>query len=328
MTDRFTERLSYRGDLAPVVARACAAYGVGEPSGVTVIETGFEDCNLIVRTDRGAYVAKFFSKTRAEGGIEPGARVREIERYGRIMDAVEHSSVRHPKLYRADGDLIFADEPSGLFLVLMDFVEGTTFAELDRPLTRLEEQDVLEQAALINALELDPPFIFDSWAATNIHDAYAAIADTLEARDRGLVQVAIERYEAIPTEELPRCFIHGDLIGSNLIRAETGEAYVLDFSVANTAPRIQELAVIASSLLHDDPTPLRERCARIAAGYERFSELIDLEKSSLEDYAIATMAMELIGAVREASRGTVTAEERAYFLAIGRGGLERALRSR
>lgn len=74
-----TDRLNYSGSLEPVVNRLCAAYGIGQPDSFSVVEVGYEDCNVIVETSSSRYLAKIFSKIR-----EP----EDIARYTTTMQKV------------------------------------------------------------------------------------------------------------------------------------------------------------------------------------------------------------------------------------------------
>ncbi len=54
------DRLNYSGNLGPVVGRLCVAYEIGQPTDFSVIETGYEDCNVIIETPENKFVAKIF----------------------------------------------------------------------------------------------------------------------------------------------------------------------------------------------------------------------------------------------------------------------------
>ncbi len=86
------DRLNYSGSLDVVIDRLCGIYGIGKPRKFSIIEVGFEDCNVVVETDSGRYVAKIFSKDRKR---------EHIARYGTIMDKTVGAGVNHPTLHRA-----------------------------------------------------------------------------------------------------------------------------------------------------------------------------------------------------------------------------------
>lgn len=313
-----TDRLAYTGDLEPLIGRIAEVYGVGTPTNHSVVEVGYEDCNVIIETDQDRYLAKMFAKTR---------KPEEITRYTDIMQKVVAAGVSHPELITTAGGEI-AHTESGVNLVLMRFVEGKTFFELDRAPDDDELRAILEQAAKINAIDYEPPYLFDSWAIPNIGSMFDRVKQFVEPDDLALVEQAMAQYNAINVSELPHAFVHGDFTKTNILKVNDGKIYVLDFSVANRYPRIQELAVIAANLLHDkdDTTTLQDRCARVADEYSQFAELTEDERQHLPAYALAGVAMEFMGAHQEKFINGNDTEETDYWLNLGRNGLRKALR--
>jgi Ser/Thr protein kinase RdoA (MazF antagonist) len=311
-----TDRLKYDGDLAPVVQRICDAYGVGTSTNHSVIDMGYEDCNVIIDTEQDRFMAKMFAKTRTPD---------DISRYAGIMQKVIEAGVHHPELISTvNGEMVYMD--SGITLVLMRFVEGKTFFELGRIPDDDERKAILEQAVKINAIDYEPPYLFDSWAIPNIKTVLERVQQYIEPDDLELVLSVIEQYEAIPGDELPHCFVHGDIIKTNLVKADDGGIYVLDFSVANRYPRIQDLAVIAANLLHDENgSSLKERCEQIAEEYSQLNPLTAQEREHLYAYALAGVAMEFMGSHQEKYINGNDSEETDYWFNLGREGLRRAL---
>lgn len=88
------DRLDYSGDLKPVIDRIGDNYGIGEIKNFSVIEVGFEDCNVKIETIDGKYVAKIFSKERSR---------EDIVRYSAIMEKVVEAGVNHPELLITGG---------------------------------------------------------------------------------------------------------------------------------------------------------------------------------------------------------------------------------
>lgn len=308
-------RLNYAGDLTPVIERACETYSVGRLISSRIIEVGYEDCNVVIETDQAKFIAKMFAKTRTP---------EDITRYTTTMEKVVQAGVHHPELLRTtSGETTYKD--GGITLVLMRFVEGKSFLELARAPSDEEREAVLEQAANVNGIDYEPPYLFDSWAIPNIHSMLAKVQKHIGAEDLPLVERAIAGYDAIPTDDLPHCFVHGDFTKANVIKGDDGKIYILDFSVANRYPRIQELAVIIANLLHDDSGEvLEKKCERVANEYGKFNPLTDQERKHLPAYTLAGVAMEFMGAHQEKYINGNDTEETNYWLNLGREGLRKA----
>lgn len=309
------DRLNYSGDLTPVIKRVCDAYGVGQLSVSNIIKIGYEDCNVIIETDQAKFVAKMFAKTRTP---------EDIARYVTTMEKVVRAGVYHPALLLTTaGETTYSD--SGITLVLMRFVEGKSFLELNRSPSDKERKVILEQAAKVNGIDYQPPYLFDSWAIPNIHVMFEKVKRYISPEDLPLVERVIAGYDAIPVSDLPHCFVHGDFTKANVIKGDDGKVYILDFSVANRYPRIQELAVIVANLLHDNGAEtLEQRCEQVADEYSEFNPLTDQERRHLPAYALAGVAMEFMGAHQEKYINGNDTEETDYWLSIGREGLSRA----
>lgn len=311
-----TDRLNHTGDLEPVIERLCAAYDIGTPVGSSVIEVGYEDCNVVIEADQDKYLAKMFAKTRT---------AEDITRYTTTMQKVVEAGVHHPELLTtSSGEVTHTD--NGITLVLMGFVEGKTFFELDRAPDAEERKAVLEQAAKVNSIDYKPAHLFDSWAIPNIRTMFDKVRQFVEPDDLKLVEQVMAQYEAIPVADLPHCFVHGDFTKTNVLKGNDGKIYILDFSVANWYPRIQELAVIAANLLHNDSdSSLQAKCEIIANEYNQFNPLTDNERKHLPAYALAGVAMEFMGAHQEKHINGNDTEETDYWLRLGREGLRKAL---
>ncbi len=309
------DRLDYSGDLTPIIERICDAYGVGRLTASSIVEVGYEDCNVVIETDQAKYVAKMFAKTRTP---------EDITRYTATMEKVIQAGVNHPELLTTDtGETTYSD--SGITLVLMRFVQGESFLELDRSPSDEERNAVLQQAAKINAIDYEPPYLFDSWAIPNIHAMFEKVKQYIQPGDLPLVERAINGYDAIPVGELPHCFVHGDFTKANVIKGPDGKIYILDFSVANRYPRIQELAVIVANLLHDNgEVNLGQKCEQVADEYNEFNPITNQERKHLPAYALAGVAMEFMGAHQEKFMNGNDTEETDYWLSLGRNGLRKA----
>jgi len=318
ITQTPTDRLNYTGDLGLVVDHLCEIYKVGNLINFSVIGIGYEDCNVFIETSEGKYVAKIFSKERNQ---------EAITRYSTIMEKAVEAGVNHPQLLKTKlGEIVFSDsQANGISMVLMKFVSGGTFLEFNRAPDVEEQRAVIEQAVKVNRIDYHPPYLFDSWAIPNIKQMFDRVRQYIQPDDIGFVERAIALYSEIPVEKLPHCFVHGDFTKANVLKGDDGKIYILDFSVSNWYPRIQELAVISANLLHDenDSVSLRDRTELVSTEYEALNPLTLEEKQYLYAYALAGVAMEFMGAHQEKFIKGNNTEETEYWLNLGRNGLKK-----
>lgn len=241
------------------------------------------------------------------------------------MQKVAEAGINHPAIIpTTNGGIIY--RTGNISLALMRFIEGKTFYDLGRAPDHNERKEIIRQAALINAIDYRPPYTLDTWAIPHIDTMIEKVRQYVDPADLLMVDEVRRRYHAIPLQDLPEAFVHGDIIKTNTIKGDDGKLYVIDFSVANQYPRIQELAVIAANLLHEkNGSGLAVRCEEVAAVYGRYNALTALERKHLYAYALAGVAMEFLGSHQEKYIHGDDGEETAYWLNLGREGLRREL---
>ncbi len=243
--------------LPALVAHVAADYGLGDIADWSVLATGYEDCNIDLRTGRTRVVVKVFAAGRPAG---------IAARTAGVIDAVRQAGVRHPRVHAdAAGSQVHAYD--GHRLLVMDFAPGRTFYDLGRPPEAAELARVVEQAVRIHAVGARPEPVFDSWAIANLVPLAGQVGDLLDARQRRLVDGAVSAMAEVDFWSLPVTLIHADLTAGNVLLGPGGELTVLDFALANRWPRLQELAVIAASLMHGSPGTLPARLDAVARMY-------------------------------------------------------------
>jgi Ser/Thr protein kinase RdoA (MazF antagonist) len=288
----FEERLEFDGDISEVVTRVVGEYALGDLEESKLLTVGFQDYNVRAKTTSGEYLLKFFSKDRD---------VSNARRYVEIMQAALDAGVCHPSLLRdSKNKALHVDEESGLNLAVLGFIAGKTFYDMDRAPTNEELKRIAAEAVKINSITYKPAYLFDTWAIPNIHWMYEKTERYVDDEGKQLVGEAFERYDSIPINSLPKCFVHGDIIKPNTIVGDDGKLYVIDFAVSNIYPRIQELAVMASNLMFGDKAHLQERVDKIMTTYlDAGGELEDVERTNLFNYALPGAAMEFMGGYYE-----------------------------
>jgi len=318
MTDSFEKRLDFSGDIDGVVQRTVQAYELGELVGHNLITVGFQDYNIHAQTTSGEYLLKVFSKSRDENNTK---------RYVDIIEAVLAGGVQHPLLMRDnEGQAHHVDKESGLRMAVMEFVKGKTFFDMDRAPTDAELAAIAEEAVKINKIDFTPDYLFDSWALINNQWMYDQVEPFMDDEGKELTKKVLELYKKLPVAELPKAFVHGDIIKTNTLLGDDGKIYIIDFAVSNIYPRVQEIAVMAANLTFDGKTTLQDRLEKVRIAYEQAGgELTPIERSSLYDFALAATAMEYMGSYYEKHISGETSEEIDYWAKLGREGLREAL---
>jgi Ser/Thr protein kinase RdoA (MazF antagonist) len=298
--------------LPGLVAHVAAQYRLGAVADWSVLETGYEDCNLDVRAERGRLVVKVFAA---------GRPASVPARTAAIIVAARAAGVRHPRLYRdASGEYVHRHD--GHWLVVMDHAPGQTYYDMSRPPAGAELAKVIEQAALIHRIDVHPEPVFDPWAVANLVPLAGQVGHLLDDEQRRLVDGAVADLADVDWDALPHALIHADLTAGNVLLGPGGEVTVLDFALANRWPRLQELAVIAASLMHGSPGTLPERMRHVARMYSAVAAvpLSAREEGALDSFGRGAAAMELLGGLNMWMQGA-RGPETDLLLALGTAGL-------
>lgn len=312
----FQKRISYEGELKKVVIKVAEDFGLGKCLNYRVVETGYEDLNIIVITDKGKYFVKMFATFRDNTGCK---------RYADIMLTVLEAGVNHPKLLKSSQGYLYINNFEGMEirLVVMKYINGKSLYDSGEKVSFEDTRFLVQQVALINQIGLKVPFVYDSWAIVNFLKEWKENEEVFPEKDKALIDPLSNKFSKLDVKSLPTAFVHGDIIRTNVMRDENGELYILDFSVANNYPRIQELAVLLCNLLYDDKNPgdFMDYYELSLDEYKKRNELTKLEVESLPLYLKAAHAMHIIGAGKEKYKENNKSEENEYWLSQGRKGL-------
>jgi Ser/Thr protein kinase RdoA (MazF antagonist) len=230
-----------------------------------------------------------------------------------------------PKLIKSKQGYLHRIKINGvnLELCVMEYIDGKDFYSLKKKVNSNEIKFIARQAALINSLKIKPKFIYDSWAITNFSREFKKKEKCLEEGDLKMVKPLMREFNKLKIKTLPHCFIHGDIITPNVMKDKNGKIFIIDFSVSNYYPRIQELAVLACNVLFDEKNKVKsENNLKIAL--EEYRKKIKLTKRELEilpTYIKLAHAMHILSANYQKMVEKNNSAENEYFLRQGRIGL-------
>jgi Ser/Thr protein kinase RdoA (MazF antagonist) len=311
--------------LLPVLVRQ-AAKTLGYPSSDSfeVFLEGYEDCNVAVSCGTQQFVLRVFASERDSGFAD---------RYVAAVTAARAAGVRHPMLLHGEGGRIVQhDAPTGNTYVAMKRAAGTAVSRLNAPPPRSVITEVLGQAASLHGIgEVVVQDVRDVWAPTRFDVLYRNLRRHAAPGVEDVLAPAVDAWRRLDVTRLPVCPIHGDLSRTNVLVEPTEEVEILDLASIGRYPRIQELAFVAVNLMHGDERNLFERVRLVADLYSRHSPLTPDEDRALDDFALVTAAMEVLGALfYRHVRGWTTQENDEVMRigmdalrSVGRGASER-----
>ena len=141
--------------------------------------------------------------------------------------------------------------------------------------------------------------------------------------DLVLIKPLISKFEELNIERLPHCFVHGDIISTNVIKAKN-KLWIIDFAVSNYYPRIQELAVLSCNLFFDEESK-KNSTENLKIALKEYQEIVSLtqnEIKALPTYIELAHGMHLLSANYEKVKNNNQTKENEYWINQGRIGLK------
>lgn len=282
----FESRLGRGVDVTKLIADVAKFYKLGRVHSFKPVQFGYEDFNVILKTETGTWFTKVFNVERSAD---------DAHRYVDVVVNAISGGVSHPYL-RGEPPL-FRSANYDLYAVCMDYIEGESFYKRPGPDTT-ELDLIMKEAVKLHAVRYKPPYIFDAWAVPNVDWLYERVDSVRLGGLDPIIRAIIDEYHQIDLNQLSTCFVHGDIIKSNVIM-RGGAAHIIDFSCANVYPKIQELAVMAANLLAGTKREtFDERIGRVIDSYLKAGGVLSAyEKQSVLPYAKAAVAAELLGSI-------------------------------
>ncbi len=311
----FLQRVSYKGNPLDFISIVCSDYDVGSCVSYEIVKMGYEDLNIVIETDKGKYFAKFFGSFRDE---------KECNRYVNIMLKVLSAGVSHPKLYKSSQGYLHKIKigKSVLRLCLMEFIKGKTFYELGINPTIEESKFLANQAAIINRISIKPKFLYDRWAIVNFCKEYEEKGKYLSGEDRGLLDPLYNKFSSYDIGKLPHCFVHGDILKTNVIKTDEGKMYIIDFAVSNYYPRIIELVVLYCFFMDINGFKKTDQMFKaVIDEYQKNIQLTPDEKNEFHFFLKLAHAMRILQANYQKKVERNNSAENKYWLELGRKGL-------
>lgn len=316
MESVFKQRIGFNGDLKEISKTICRDFNLGEFLSCKIVLIGYEDFNFALETSNGRFFVKIFSNERT---LEDCKRNVDV-----IVKSLE-AGVSVPKLYKSEQGFLYLLEidQSTLRICVMDFIVGKDFFTSKARITHEDIISLANQASLINSISIKPPKIYDSWAITNFLLEFEKKSQYLEKEDSDIINPLVEKFKNLKIETLPHCFVHGDIIRTNVIKDKNEKIWIVDFSASNYYPRIQELAVLACDILFnkDNKEESEQNLKDTLEEYQKTIKLTPREIESLPIYIRLAHAMHVLCATYEKKTKNNDSEENEYFLNIGKSGL-------
>lgn len=316
----FFQRINYQGKIDDISLAICKDFQIGDFVSSKLISVGYEDFNFVLKTTTNKYFVKIFSSFRTDD---------DCHRYMDVMLKAIEEGIAFPKLFKSKQNYFYTTTINNtrLRLCAMEYINGESYYFLRQKPNIDEIKFLARQAALINSINIRPKFIYDSWAIVNFLNEFKKKGKYLSQEDLNMIEPLIKEFKDIKVQKLPHCFVHGDIIVTNVMKDKNGKIWIIDFAVSDYYPRIQELAVLACNMLFDENDKSKSE-NNLKVTLEEYQKTIGLTSKELEVlpiYIKIAHVMHILLANYEKVAEKNDSEENKYWLNQGRAGLRQML---
>ncbi len=268
----FNKRIKLNTDIKNISEQICKRYGLGDFISNELITIGYEDYNYHLITSNGSYCVKIFNKKRTEN---------DKKKYLERIRAVANSEVSSPKPLIIDGDITLSLDynDNHYDLCVFEYIDGKNFFELGENPSDDVLRELAKQTAMIHNLDIQPEFVYDSWATINFKEEYNKKRNYLPDKYKNEFDKLFNDFGNIDFDKLPKSFVHGDIMSTNVMIDKNFKIWILDFAVSNYLPRVIDLAVTSCNMCLDKTSKEKtyENISLLLSEYNKYNALTTYE---------------------------------------------------
>lgn len=310
----FNKRIGLKTDLRNISQKICDTYNLGEFISNELITIGYEDYNYYLKTSIGKFCVKIFSNSRTK---------EDLKNYLDRIRVVAKSSINSPKPLFLNNDIVFSldYENNHYDICVFEYINGKNYFESGKKFNVEEIKELARQTAMINNLDIKPRFIYDSWAIVNFEKEYKKKREYLSDEYKIEFDTLLDEFKNINMEKLPKAFVHGDIINTNIMKDGNSKIWIIDFAVSNYLPRIIDLAVISCNPCLDKESQNNtiENIKALLSEYNKYNQLTQYELEVFWIFYKLANAMHIIQPIYIA-KTEEDSEENQYWLNEGKIG--------
>lgn len=307
--DRYYSRIDKIENINILSDLVCKEYKLGILKNTFVIEIGYEDFNAVITTSSGKYLMKVFRNSRSDQEV--------IECINRSWEA-QQNNVQTPMIYKNSQNQIVSiiNYMKSRFRVsVIQYIEGKNFFDLNRKPTDKELEEIVNIATNLNKMKYKPNFIYDTWAITSFINEFEKKSKYLEEKYLNMIKPTYDKFKKFEYNRLPKAFVHGDMMSTNLMLDSDNKIWVIDFSVANYTARLNEIIVICGdiALIKDDKEESEKRIKNVFNQWCNAINATQFEKDSFKMLFDVANAINILNSIYEIAIGNDSEETKMHL---------------
>lgn len=241
--ERIFDRIGKEIDLEELSKNICITYKLGDYNKYKLILVGIDDLSYVLNTSKGRYLVKIINHEKTN---------EEINEFIQKSSIITRNNINVPKLIPYEEGYLFTYEIDGLHidLVVMEYIDGSDLYSNNEHITKADIEKLIDILIPLHKLEEKiENKEYDEYCFMKIKEDYQKTKNVLPKNIKAQVEKMIKEFDKIELEKLPKCFTHGDLISSNIIKDKNKDLWLIDFYQSGIGVRILDIVKVLNSVI-------------------------------------------------------------------------------
>lgn len=254
------KRIGKKINIIEISKNICKEYKFGEYTKHEFIFVGIDDLSYYLYTTKGKYVVKLMNHEKTS---------KDINEFIQKNLVIARNNIKAPKIILHNEKALFIYKD--IKLVVIECIDGKDLYSLNERITKEDILKLIEILILFhNIQENIENMEYDEYCFMKIKYDYEKTKKILPKNIKKQVEDAIKEFDKIDLSRLPKCFIHGDLISTNIMKDKDNKLWLIDFYQSGNGVRILDIVKVLNSVIYN---------------YQYEDNIEELEQYFLEEYS-------------------------------------------
>lgn len=290
--EQLFKRIGQEINIEQLSKEICVSYQLGQYSKYELIFVGIDDLSYYLYTSNEKYLVKIMNKEKTR---------EDINKFIQKNMIINQNHIKCPKIIPHKKETIFTYYINDvqINLVVMECIDGKDLYSIKQLISKEDIEKLVDIVVPLHKIdskiEIDD---YDEYCFMKIKCDYKKTKKYLPQNIRIQIEETIKEFDKIELEKLPKCFIHGDLISTNIMKDISNDLWLIDFYESGNGIRILDIVKILNSVIYNyqyenETNELEEHFLH------RYEEEIPLTEYELKVLPILRKADALVGIMLE-----------------------------
>lgn len=237
------KRIGKNIDIKMLSNLICSSYELGQYKKYDLIFVGIDDLSYYLDTTKGKYVVKIINHEKT---------LQEIENFIQKNHIILRNGIKAPKILSYENGELFTCNISEttINLIVMECINGKDLYSQNQKITKVDIDKLVNSVISLHDIkDIVENEEYDEYCFMNIKKDYEKTKSFLPKEIKEKVEEAIQDFDRIKIDQLPNCFIHGDLISTNIIKDRENKLWLIDFYQSGNGIRLLDIVKILNSVI-------------------------------------------------------------------------------